>query len=355
MSLSAPRLKSPTFKENIDSTLQTFKALGENPKVKKVAIQVFKGLACVACGAGLGLLACTPLGVSVGIGIGAGAAAGAFVYIAVASVHAAIQAYGFPSNSYLTAPPVSIDRLAPETKHKKFNKIYQHMAEQKVVQDWLKNKNFTLQEGAEHLWKEFQGGLCHGEAQALVSLMQEHYALEGEDLLKKIKSKMVFERQILELIRADIPNHHDIQDLVFNIPNATSAFHESFKRSELENYASLILNNLKDKKNTLKDDYHMLTATIRLQNTESAHTIFVGLHPTYRLYDSYNHIYTGLYEGFESEEAFLNGLQQHIQGYLSPIRPTALKFDDIIIRGYAVDCLKERDESQSVQAGSTFI
>jgi hypothetical protein len=352
MSLDATSLKSPSFMDSIDRTFPDFKELRENPKIRKVATQVFKGLACVACGAGLGLLACTPLGVSLGVGIGVGAAAGAFVYIAIASVHAAIQAFGFPSNHYLVAPPVSSDNLASEDKHKKFIKVLKKMTDLDCFQKWLDQKGLSPPEGADRLWKDFQGGLCQGQSQALVSLMKKHHELNGADLLGKLKPKKVFKRQILELIRADIPKNTEVEALVKNIPNANPIFQKSFSKAALKDNASLLLDALKDEKDALKDPFQALTATIRLQDDKGAHTIFVELHPTYRIYDSYNHIYTGLYEGFESEECFLKALQLHIQGYQSAIRPTALKYDDIIIRGYGVDCQKEKDKTLSATAGA---
>lgn len=352
MSLDATSLNPPSFIDNIDKTFPKFKELRENRKVKRVAIPVFKGLACVACGAGLGLLACTPLGVSLVIGVGAGAAAGAFVYMAVASVHAAIQVFGFPSNYYLVAPPVSSDNLASEDKHKKFIKVLTKIAELDCFKEWLTQEGLTGQEGADRIWKEFQGGLCHGQAQALASLMKKHHELEGENLLHKMKAKKVFERQILELIRADMPNNPEVEALVKNIPDATPVFHKSFSKSDLKHDSSLLFDALKDAKDDLKDPFQVMTATIRLQNDEDAHTIFVELHPTYRIYDSYNHVYTGLYEGFKSEKRFLKALQRHIKGYQSAIRPTALKYDDIIIRGYVVDCPKAREATQLAKAGA---
>lgn len=352
MTLDATSLNSPSFLDNIDTTFPKFKELRENRKVKRVATQAFKGLACVACGAGLGLLACTPLGVSLFIGIGTGAAAGAFVYIAIASVHAAIQAFGFPTNHYLSTPPVSIDILASQDKHKKFIKVLTKIAELDCFKKWLIQEGLTGQEGADRIWKEFQGGLCHGQAQALVSIMKKHHELNGENLLHKLKPKKVYKQQILELIRADMPNNPEVEALVKNIPDANPIFHKSFTKSDLKHDSSLLLDALKDAKDALKDPFQVLTATIRLQNDETAHSIFVELHPTYRIYDSYNHVYTGLYKGFKSEKRFLKALQRHIKGYQSAIRPSALKYDDVIIRGYVVDCPKAREATQIAKAGA---
>lgn len=352
MTIDTTNFKSPSFIDKIDKSFPKFKEVRENRKVKIVAIQVFKALACVACGAGLGLLACTPLGVSVGIGIGAGAAAGAFIYLAVAGVHAIIQAYGFPANRYLVAPPVSSENWSSDEKHKKFIKILTKIAELDSFKEWLIQEKITAAQGADRIWKDFQGGLCQGQSQSLVSIMEKHHELEGENLLHKLKAKNVFERQILEIIRADIPNNPEISELVEKIPNSEPLFYKSFSRSDLKNDSSLLLNELKDAKDALVDPFQVLTATIRLQNDKEAHTIFVELHPTYRIYDSGNHVYTGLYEGFKSEKRFLKALQRHIKGYQSAIRPMALKYDDVIIRGYVVDCQQAREKAQLATAGA---
>lgn len=352
MSLDAINLNSPSFIDKIDETFPKFKEIRENRLVKIVAMQVFKGLACVACGAGLGVLACTPIGVSLFVGLGAGAGAGALVYFAVASVHAAIQSFGFPTNRYLVAPPVSQENWSSDEKHRKFIKVLKEIAKLDCFKDWLTQEGITGQEGADRIWKDFQEGLCQGQAQNLVSLMKKHHELEGENLLNKLKAKKVFERQILEVIRADMPDNQEIIDLVNNIPDAEPLFHKSFSKSDLKHDSSLLFNELKDAKDALQDEFQVLSATIRLQNAKESHTIFVELHPTYRIYDSYNHIYTGLYEGFKSEKHFLKALQKHIKGYKSSIRPTALKYDDIIIRGYIVDQPELREAALAVRAGA---
>lgn len=353
MSVDATSFKSSSFIDKIDGTFPKFKELRENHKVKVVAIQVFKGLACMACGAGLGLLACTPLGISVAIGMGAGAAAGAFIFLAVAGVHAAIQAFGFPINHHLVAPPVSEENWSSDEKHKKFIKVLKEFANLDFFKEWLTQKEMTPNEGANYIWKDFQGGLCQGQSQTLIAVMKKHHELEGEKLLGKLKAKEVFKRQILEIIRSDIPNNQEVEELAKTIPNAEHLFHKSFSKAELKNDSLLLFNQLKDKKNDLTDNFQTLNATIRLQNDKDAsHTIFVELHPTYRIYDSSNHIYTGLYEGFKSEKSFLKGLQKHIEGYQSAIRPTALKYNNIIIRGYRVDHPEARDAAKHASAGA---
>ena len=353
MSLDATSFKSPGLIDKIDETFPKFKEIRENPKVIAVAKQVFKALACIAVGAGLGLLACTPLGISVGMGMGVGAAVGAIVFVAVAGVHAAIQALGFPINSHLVASPVSKDKWFSDESHKKFIKVLKKVAENPFFKDWLRKRNMTPAEGANYLWKEFQGGLCQGQSQSLITLMKKRHELKGEDLLGKLKEKEVFERQILEIIRADLPDNKEVMDLAKNIPNTERLFRKSFSKSALENDSSLLFNQLKDEKNKLKDSFQCLNATIRLQNKKDpSHTIFVELHPTYRIYDASNHIYTGLYEGFESEEQFLNSLQKHIESYHSTIRMAALKYDEIIIRGYMVDQTEARDAPNLAKAGA---
>ncbi len=352
-SISRTDLTSPSFIDKVDKAFPKFKALRENRKVKIVAMQIFKALACVACGAGLGALACTPFGVSIFIGIGAGAAAGALVYFAVASVHAAIQAFGFPINYYLVAPPAPKDNWSSDENHQKFIKVLTKIARLDCFQEWLTQENLTAQEGADRLWKDFQGGVCQGQAQTLVSLMQKYHELKGDQLIYKLKPKKVFRQQILELIRADMPNNPEINELAKEIPNATHLFHKSFTKSELKADSSLLFNELSAAKDALDDDYQVLAATIRLQNAEEAHTIFVELHPTYRIYDSSSHIYTGLYEGFKTEKRFLKALQRHIKGYRSGIRPTAVKYDEIVIRGYIVDQPELRDAAMLARAGAT--
>lgn len=351
MSVDSMNLNSPGFIDKIDESFPKFKELRENRKVQIVAKQVFKALACIACGAGLGLLACTPIGASIAIGMGAGAAAGAFVYLAVASVHAAIQAFGFPSNRYLVAPPVTIENWSSDKKHNKFIKILTEISKLDCFKEWLVSKKITAAEGADRIWKEFQGGLCQGQSQELVSLMKKHHDLTGGQLVHKLKAKKVFKRQIFEIIRADLPNNQEIAALANNIPDSKPLFHKSFSKSDLKHDHSLLLKELKDAKDSLEDPFQVLCATIRLQGDSEAHTIFVELHPTYRIYDTSNHIYTGLYEGFKTEKRFLKSLQRHIEGYHSAIRPTAVKFDDIIVRGYIVDQPKLRDAVNTAKAG----
>lgn len=336
--------------QEIDKKYPKFKAFHENPKVQRVAGHAFKAIACIGFGAALGLVVVTPLGTSLLVGIGVGAGIGVLSYFSVAGVLFILKKYGFPADRFKVSPPLSKDQWFSDKNYKKFKTVYTGLTHLDCLQEWKKTHHIQSDDKAQKkLWKECQKGFCQSEAQNLIALLKEDPDLSGQGLLNKIEAEDLFHRQILEIIRADLVDNQEIEDLCLQIPNAKEILHKSFSKDELKN-DPLLLNSLKNELKRSKK-YQAIAATIRLQNDNESHTIFVQLYPKFRFYDPYNPVFTGFHEGFKSKGQCLRMLQRHIQGYQTKTRPTALKFDDIIIRGYRIDCPDLKKKQQTAQAG----
>lgn len=326
--------------QQIDNKYPKFKAFHENPKVQRVASQAFKALASIAFGALLGTIVISPLGPGLLIGIGVGAGMGAFSYFAVAGVLFVLKKHGFPAHRFKVSPPLSKDRWFSDKNYKKFQTVYADLKHLDSLDVWKQKLNINSDTKAQKkLWKECQKGFCHSEAQNLISLLKDDPEITGQGLLNKIEAEDLFFRQILEIIGAD----NSV------LPNTEEILNQSFSKAELKK-DPLLINNLRKilKEN---DPHQAVAATIRLQNDRESHMIFVQVYPVFRFYDPYNPVFTGFHEGFKSKGQCLRMLQRHIQGYQSKTRPTALKFDEIIIKGYRVDCPDLKKKQQIVQAG----
>lgn len=351
-SISAP--SSPDCFDTISETFAPVKKFFENPKVKKVAIEILKGLACIAFGVAMGALSFTPLGAGMlAIGIGVGAGFGAFSYIGITTVQYIIKKYGFPSNRYCVAPPTSIEEWLSDDNYKKFEKVFtKKIAVLGVLYEtWKTAQNIDTKDAAKaYFWKEFQKGLCQSVAQTLIPLLKEHSALDGKELLREMKSKDIFHRQMLEIMRRDLTDPA-IDTLTFEIPGTKPLPHLELKKNDLEHDPRLLINSLKTYLNQ-KNPYQALAMTIRLQReAPPAHTIYAELHPNWRFYDPSSILYSGMHEGFKSQDKFLISLQKHLLGFNSAARP-GISFDEIIIRCYLVDRPEVQKQAETAKAGT---
>lgn len=306
-----------------DKVKDSIKNFYGNPKVQKIAKEIFKAISCIVFGAAMGALLFSPLGMTfAGFGIGVGI--GALAYFAVAIVYHTIQTYGFPSHRYRTTSCITTDQWLTEEAKKKFNQAFDDLKPLNCFQQWAKNPSNTK----EKMWSEFHKGLCQGEAQGLIMLLKNYSSLRGEEFLGRLKPKTVFYRQMLEIIRANLPETPGA-----DIPDANQIDLITFTHTELANNPKFLF----DKLSSLQSGDKAVAMTIRLQNSKGAHTIFAEISPNLRFYDPINYIFTGLHENFPSKEKFLKSLQAHIEGYQSITRPLGFKYDEVIIRIYEID------------------
>lgn len=336
----------------------------QNSKVQRIALIIFKTIGFSACGAGLGALSVAVLGCDIALlaglsmssmfllGAGIGAGIGLFIYFATASVYTVIETYGFPTHRYRICPPLQSEKWHSDTNRVKFRKVFQDIISLDVYQTWkLHHGNLSDQKAEEKLWKLCVGGTCQGQAQSLLILLKDHLSLEGTVLLSKVKPKMVFYRQMLEYMRADLSEDPAASSLAFTIPDADPFYQKSFSKQELASDARLFRNTFTDPMHS-EDPHESIAMTIRLQNDKGSHTIFAQIHPVFRIYDPYNNVYNGLHEGFKSKQHFLKYLQKHIKGYQSSTRPCALRYNDVIIRAYRIDCPAARQLAMAADAGA---
>lgn len=352
MAFKLSRLSPKSILHQIDKKYPRFKAFREDPKVQKIASQVFKAALCIGCGAGLGFVLATPLGVNIFVGIAIGAGFGAFCYVAVTGVKFILEEYGFPANKYRICPPLNKDKWFSNKNYKEFQKAFTTISKLDGFNSWKQAKNIRSNAKAEEkLWKECQKGFCHSEAQNLISLLRENHSLKGAKLLDTIEAEGLFERQLHEIIRRDLSSNVEIAKLAKTLPNAEEFLEKSFTKHELFTNSQL----LSDLTSQLKPskDHQAIGLTLRLQNnTSDSHTLFVQLEPVFRFYDPYNPAFTGIYEGFKTPQECLQTLQKHLKGYHSKTRPTALKFDRLTLHAYRIDCPEIREEEQLVTAGA---
>lgn len=309
-------------------TCAPIKNFVEDPKVQAIAIPILKALACIGIGAMLGAMTFAILpqvGMAAGIGIGAGL--GLFAFGCVFSVVYVLKKYGYPCHNYCTVPSIPTEKwCSSDGKYKKFEAAFKELSP-------VWNRKITLSK--DDCWTSCLKGLCQGEAQSLIALLKEHHNIEGKKLLEYLEPEGIFPRQLLEIARAESKNDSAIKKLAHDIPGTTRLKKICYTKTELQNNPRLLVE-LKEK--LKKDnDYQAVAMTIRLQGKKyTPHTIFVEMHPRMRFYDSLNPIYTGMHEGFDTEELFLECLQRHILGYQSLLRPF-VGFDEIIIRPYKID------------------
>lgn len=329
----------------IENTAEPNLSFFEDPKVQKVAFEVFKFIGCVGFGAVLGAITVSPLGAgALIIGVCAGGAFGAFCFLAITGVVEVVKKYGFPSNKYCIALPPDEEKWFSDKNRLKFQESFNEIKELEIYPTWKTANNFSSDIKAEkYLWKNCQKGLCQGQSQCLISLLQDH-KIQGDALLKNLDVKTVFFRELLELIRADLPDDEEAIKLAFTIPNAEALSNPfSFSKKQLKKEPLLLCKTLGDLE--CEEAASAIAFTIRLQSkTVPCHMIFVQIGPDKecRFYDSSNSQYSGLHEGFNSKEQFLKRLQKHILAFESNARP-GLGFDDIIIRLYKI----ERSEAKA--------
>lgn len=332
----------PVSKSTEPSLVDSISQFIEDPKVKRVAKRVFEALLCIGFGAAMGVLAFAPLGAPlVLIGVGAGAGGGAFAYAVVFSVDYIIKKYGFPSNRYVTAPPISKSKWFEEANLKKFDSAFNKVISKLPTYNaWKAAKGIGSDASAKKkLLKEVQRGTCQGEAQVFIALLKDNSQLSGSNFLSKIEPKKVFIRQMCEVMRSALTLDPEMEKITFNIPHA----------KPLGGPIAYTKKDLKDPdlfKNTLKPglikehDNQAIAMTIRLEDgDDEAHTLYVEMSPNLRFYDGSSFLYSGLHEGFKSEEHLLKYVQRHIRGYNSNAR-LGLSFNKVIIRPYLIDLPK---------------
>lgn len=266
-------------------------ALPQNPteranKVKKIALEILKGLGIVILGAAFGALTLASGGtvwIIVGVSLGAGVALASYVGTKVFIKQKRNR--GFPAFSHRTHTPLGADKFTYEKFEKALNKI-------KTEEDdynELKNQHpdYSEKKLRRFLWQKVRHHYSEGVAMALMDSSAEKADRKGGKLLKNISFTNVFYHQIREVIGGE--------ELI--APTKDFALE---RRSLYRN---------------LRNDVGM--GTIRLEGKKHNETIFFEIRENGGVFYDGTSREAGMHDKYESKEQFLRSLDKHIRVALS--------------------------------------
>lgn len=175
----------------------------QTSRVKKIGIEVLKGLGIVLLGAALGALTLASGGtvwIIVGVSLGATAALVSFVGTK-AFIHLK-RKKGFPAFSHRTHEPLAADKFTYEKFEKALNKVKSEPA-----YDTLKGQhpNYSDRRLRRFLWQKVRHHYSEGVALALKDSSEEKSDRKGGKILKNISYTGVFYHQIHEVIDGPKP------------------------------------------------------------------------------------------------------------------------------------------------------
>lgn len=255
-------------------------------KVKKIALDVLKGLGVVILGAAFGALTLASGGtvwIIVGVSLGAGVALASYVGTKVFIQQK--RARGFPAFSHRSHAPLAADKFTYEKFEKALNKIKL----EKDDYDELKNQHpdFSEKKLRRFLWQKVRHHYSEGVALALMDSSQEKAGRKGGKLLKNISFTNVFYHQIREVIAGE--------DQI-----ATTKDFPLERRSLYRN---------------MRNDVGM--GTIRLEGKKRNETIFFEIRENGGVFYDGTSREAGMHDKFESKEQFLRALDKHVRVALS--------------------------------------
>lgn len=339
MPFSISNLSPRNILNKIENRFPKIKKITGNPKIKKIAIEVLKGLALSLLAAGFGALICSPFGATmIAIGAISGGVVGGLTFIAVTTVIQAIRSRGFPAHPFCKAPPIPLDDWLTDEHLKQFHDVIEKKLQPEPwFSKWVGLYKRSKSKMQHALWRSIQKGVAAGETRALILAAQKNPSLGGLDLLKKISPEDLFYGQLLEIIAKDLakwkawPEHATILKTLEEIPPL-------IKHGEIP-FGDLELNDEGKWSAQLKSFIHPVQdepswGCLQLFGKEKSHTLFLQFKPSFRFYDSYNPKHGGMHEGFKTEDEWIKTLYSHLKGYHSRIRPSALKFNSALLRAY---------------------
>lgn len=327
--------------QRLEQKLSSIKKVLSSPKVKKVALEVLKGLVSVIIGGGLGALMLSPLGtvfIIVGASVGAGVAG--IAYGIATGTLIGVKKNGYPAYAFRTSPPLSVEQWLTDENQAIFKEVFtQKIAPQPWFDAWKQLKKLKSASSLRsHLWRRIQKGVSHGEAQILVKKVKAKPSEASKVLLKKISAETLYHQQILEMIWSDFKraNHEPELTAIAPLVHAISGVQEEPSLTfELDKFGDeqtfrVALEPLIQQAAAGTP----LMMTMRLEGGNDAHTLFIQMAPKLRFYDSYSVRFTGFHEGFNDMNAFIAALFSHLKGYYSRFRPGSLHFQRAVIRPY---------------------
>lgn len=324
--------------------------------VVNVSVEVLKGLGIVFAGASFGALAGVSfegwIPVVICAGVGAFAAGTAYAVAKVAML--LIQKFGYPASRFIEDKPLSHDDWFSDENREHFDKYLKTLKNETWYKNWQKlHKN----KGTDRfLWRQLQKGTCYGEASAILQAVQKNPAMRTSKILRKVKVKTIFQKQILEIIRADITKaligkdsglngikraelETDLQkvvDLTKKVDNAQMTPSEHIPKASILNPQKFSETLKKLYEQTEKSHPNRTyTALVRLESSKKAHSLFVqfsGKH--FRIYDSYN-AKTGFYR-FQDKASLDTNLQKILKSYIKMPSLSFHTYRDAKIQFYAV-------------------
>ncbi len=273
-------------------------------KIKKVAIEVLKGLAVVLAGAALGALTLATAGtIWLIVGVAVGAAAGGIAYGSMKGFMHKVKQKGYPELSHRTKAPKPLEYWSKKKQDQALSTYFeQELINDPLYQKWKTLKKIKSDSSAKrHLRRRMrQKGLCAGES---IALAKERFGSSKDERIK-VKAVEVFKIQIAECMRADFEGNNQTSD-------ADEAF--NMRQRGLQNAQPQVLD--------LQNISQQIPAGeaygfIRLESAKKAHFVyFECIGPSGRFYDSANQ-HTGWHENYNTRDELIASLQNHLQAGL---------------------------------------
>lgn len=332
--------------------LSALKKKLSDPKVKKIALEVLKTLGIALLAAGFCALSFASMGLAWLIGgTVAGALTGGIAYAAIRGVYLTVRKEGFPSYRFKTATPIDRETWLGDEQKKEFTELLQQEFKGKEwFETWKGLHAFRSGEATErYLWHQLQKSVQQGEAMAMLIAAKEHGKFKKGRFLQKVAAEEVFKYQLLSLIKNDFNRFADDTnaDLVEHLLKTPGVGIHRGAAFELEiGHVDLFVKTLKEHvfeadmplraalSPELALDHPYESALIYLHSKKKAPPLFVQIKPDMRFYDSCHKRFSGLHEGFTTQEEFAKALFHHLKGYQSNLRPQSPKFNKVLVELY---------------------
>jgi hypothetical protein len=335
--------------------LNAMKKAGSNSKVKKIALEVLKTLGIALLAAGLCAVSFASFGLAWLIGgTIAGGLLGGIAYIAIRSVYLTVRKEGFPSYRYKTAAPIDQETWLGDDQKKDFRRLLgEEFGPKEWFKEWKRLHAFRSDKELErYLWLKIQKNARTGEAVAMLQAGKEHGKLKGERFLKKIEAEEVYRFQILTIIEKALRGFvaaafaDDVRHLLKHPPSGVRRG-VSFELDALslahfdkfyENLKTHVFEAERPARAALAPelvDAPFEAALLHPSSHPPAAPLFIQFKPELRFYDSSHKKFSGLHEGFKTEEEFAKALFRHFRGYQSKLRPKSPKFKQVLVELYS--------------------
>lgn len=325
-------------------------------RVTTISFEVLKGLGMVIAGASFGAM----IGISfegmlpVLICTGVGAATAGAAYLVAKVAVELIKKFGYPASKFLEEKPLAREERFSDKNRDYFDKILKSFEKETWFKNWQKLHGSKKPERI--LWRGLQKGSCFGECSAILQEAQKKPTMRSSKLLRKVKEKQVFQKQILEIIRSDIVKalngkdkklngvsretlEKDLQtvlELTRKVDGAHVLPASHFSKDTIlhpAKFSKQLREVLSEAEN--RHPKRPVMSIIRIESKRKAHAIFAQFSENQlRIYDPYNSK-TGFYK-FQDAPSLETNLQKILKSYIKVPSLTFHTYRDAKIQIYAV-------------------